>query len=115
MITRGHRPERLIRRRPDRGEVGGGGVHVRHPHLDAEGAALGQVDGGLVLVPLDRRQEGGQVLDGMVRLQPGRLIGDETVAVGVGLVEGVVGEGLDDVEKLGAEGLVVALGGHSPR
>ena len=45
----------------------------------------------------------------MVRLQPGRLVGDEAVAVGVGLVKGVVGERLDDVEQLRAERLVVAL------
>ncbi len=100
---------------PDGGEVRGRGVHVRHSHLDAEGAALGEVDGRLVLVALHRREQGGQVLDGVVRLQPGRLVGDEAVAVGVGLVEGVVGERLDDVEQLLAERLVVALLRRTPR
>ena len=43
-------------------------------------------------------------------LEPGRLVGDEAVPVGVGLVERVVGEGLDDVEQRGAELAAVALG-----
>ena len=49
----------------------------------------------------------------MVGLQPGRLVGDQAVAVRVRLVEGVVGEGLDDVEEGGADGLAVALA-HAP-
>ena len=51
---------------------------------------------------------------GIVRLEPGRLVGDEPVAVGVGLVERVVGERLDDVEQLRAELLAVALRDTQP-
>ena len=93
-----------------RGELGQRAVDVGDLDLDAEGPALAEVDGGLVLVVLDRGQQAGQVLDRVVGLQPGGLIGDEPVAVGVGLVEGVVGEGLDDVEEGRAERLAVAGG-----
>ena len=96
------------------GELGQGAVDVGDQHLDAERPALAEVDGGLVLVVLDRGEQAGQVLDRVVGLQPGRLVGDEAVAVGVRLVEGVVGEGLDDVEEGGAELLAVALGRRSP-
>jgi len=47
----------------------------------------------------------------MVRLQPRRLVGDQAVPVGMGLVEGVVGERLDDVEQLLAQCLAVTLRG----
>ena len=43
-------------------------------------------------------------------LEPCRLVSDEPVAVGVGLVEGVVGERFDDVEQLGAQSLLVPGG-----
>ena len=98
------------RRRRHGGELGGRQVDVGHPHLDAHRAALGQVDGRLVLAVLHRGQQGGQVLDRVVGLEPGRLVGDQAVAVGVALVEGVVGEGLDDVEQLVAELPAVAGG-----
>ena len=77
--------------------------------VDAHRAALGQVDRRLVLVVLHRGQQGRHVLDRVVRLEPGRLVGHQAVAVGVRLVEGVVGEGLDDVEELRAQLLAVAL------
>ena len=80
-------------------EVGQRSVHVRYQDLDAHRPALGQVGGRLVLVVLDRGEQAGQVLDGVVGFEPCRLVGDETVAIGVGLVEGVVSEGLDDVEE----------------
>jgi hypothetical protein len=107
----------LADRAPRPGRVVGGElrqrpVDVGDEHLDPHRPALTQVDGGLVLVVLDRGQQAGQVLDRVVGLQPGRLVGDEPVAVGVGLVERVVGERLDDVEQRGAERLVVA-GGHA--
>ena len=44
-----------------------------------------------------------QVLGRVVRLEVGGLVRDEPVAVGVALVEGVVGELLDDVEPLRAQ------------
>ena len=84
-------------------------VDVGHTHVDAEIAALGQVDGRLVLVVFHRGQQGGQVLDRIVRLQPGGLVGDESVAVGVGLVERVVGERLDLLEKRVAELLAISI------
>ncbi len=36
------------------------------------------------------------------------MVADETISKGVALVEGVVGEWLDDIEEIGAEFLVVA-------
>ena len=78
-------------------------------------AALGEVDRRLVLVVLDRGQQRRHVLDRVVRLEPGRLVGHQPVAVGVRLVERVVGERLDDVEELRAELLAVALGRRSRR
>ena len=99
---------------PVRGELGHRAVHVGHEHVDPHGAALGQVHRRLVLVVLDRGQQRRHVLDRVVRLEPRRLVGDEPVAVGVRLVERVVGEGLDDVEELRAELLAVALPATQP-
>ena len=45
----------------------------------------------------------------MVRLQPGRLVGDEAVAEGVRLAERIVSERLDDVEQLRPELVAVTL------
>ena len=98
-----------------RRELGHRAVHVGHQHVDAHGPALGQVHRRLVLVVLDRGQQRRHVLDRVVRLEPRRLVGHEAVAVGVGLVEGVVGERLDDVEELRAQLLAVALGRRSRR
>jgi hypothetical protein len=55
-----------------------------------------------------------QVLNGIVGLEPRVLIGDQRVAVGVRLVEGVIGEGLDIVKESLAELAAVAscLGTH---
>ena len=97
------------------GEVRGRRVDVGHQDVDAHGAALGQVDGRLVLVVLDAGEQGGQVLDGVVGLQPGRLVGDQAVAEGVRLAEGVVGERLDDVEQLCCPVGAVAVAPRSRR
>ncbi len=89
-------------------EVGVGNVDVGHEHRDAHGAALSQILGRRVLVVLDRGEEGGEVGHRVMGLEPRRLVADEPVAVGVRLVEGVVGERLDDVEELLAQVLAVA-------
>ena len=83
----------------DGGELRARDVDVGDQHVDAPGPALGQVDGGLVLVILDAGEQRGQVLGRVVGLQPGGLVADEAVAEGVAAVEPVVGEGLDDVEQ----------------
>ena len=61
------------------GEVALGLVHVGHEHRDADLPALVEVDGGLVLVGLDAREQGGEVLDRVVRLQVRGLVRDEAV------------------------------------
>ena len=95
------------------GEVGLGDVHVGHQHRDAHLAALVEVDRRLLQAGLDRGEQAGQVLDRVVRLEVRGLVGDQAVPVRVRLVEGVVGEVLDDVEQVGAERLAVA-GGVAP-
>ncbi len=91
----------------ERSEVERRDVDVGHEHLDAHLAALGEVDGGLVLARLHAREERGEVLDRMVSLQPRGLVRDEAIAIGVALAERVVGERLDEVEQLRADLLSV--------
>ena len=93
-----------------RREVGLRPVDVGHLDGDAHGPALGQVDGRLLQAGLDAGQQGGQVLGRVVRLEVGGLVGHVAVAEAVRLVEGVVGEGLDDVEPLRAQLGAVAVG-----
>ena len=83
----------------DGGEVGDRLVDVRGQHLDAELAALGQVDGGLVLVVADRGEQRGHVLGRVVGLEVGGPVRDQSVAGGVRLVERVTGEGQHDVPE----------------
>ena len=87
---------------PDRvaldGELEVAGVDVRREDRDAEPAALGDGGRDLLLVRAERRQDAGHVLDGVVGLQVGRLVGDEAVAGRVGLVEAVPLEGLEGLE-----------------
>ena len=85
-------------------------VDVRYVHDDAQHPALVQVHGGLVQVRLDACQQGRQVLHRIVGLEIGDLVGDQAVAVRMALVEGVVGELLDDVEQFLAQGRAVAGG-----
>ncbi len=70
--------------------------------------ALREVHGRLVLARLHAREQRGEVLDRVMGLQPRGLVRDEAVAVRVALAERVVGERLDDVEQLRADGLAVA-------
>ena len=46
----------------------------------------------------------------MMGLEPRRLIRHEAIAIGVALVEGIVSEGLDDVEQRGTERVAIARG-----
>ena len=91
------RPKRMSA--PTRGEVGVGLVDVGRQHLDAHPAALVEVDRRLVLVVADAGEQRGHVLGRVVRLEVGRPVGDQAVAGGVRLVEGVVGERDQDVPQ----------------
>ena len=73
-------------------------MDVRRPDLDPHPAALGDGRGDLLLVVAERGQHGGHVVDGVVRLQVGGLVGDQPVAGGVGLVEAVALERLEGSE-----------------
>ena len=61
-------------------EVAVGRVHVGDEHVDAALATLVEEDRGLVLVRLDAREQGGQVLVGVVRLEVRGLVRDVAVA-----------------------------------
>ena len=66
---------------------------------DAEADRLAPELGDLVGVPGLERQRGGHELDRVVRLHPGRLVGDEGIGRRVGLVEAVLrelGAGVED-------------------
>ena len=77
--------------------------------------ALVEEDRRLVLVGLHAREQRGEVLDRMVRLQVRGLVREVAVADRVRLVERVVGERLDRVEDLLAERPVVTLARRSRR
>jgi hypothetical protein len=102
---------------PDRpvahGEVAVRLVHVGHQHRDADLPAFVQIYRGLILVGLDAREQCGEILDRVVRLQVRGLVRNEAVPHGVRFVERVVGERLDDVEHLLAEVATVSLGDAS--
>ena len=77
------------------GELEVAGVDVRRPDLDAHAAALGDRGGDLLLVRTERGQHGRHVIDRVVRLEVGGLVGDQAVARGVRLVEAVALERLE--------------------
>ncbi len=83
---------------PFDGELEPGAMDVRHPDLDAEAAALGDGRGDLLLVGAEGGQHARHVLDRVVRLEVGGLVGDEPVARRVGLVEAVALERLEGGE-----------------
>ena len=76
-----------------------------------EHSATADADAGVGIGrALRHLQHGGHVLDGVVGLEVGGLVGDGAVAPAVGLVEGVAGERFDEREdRLGIR-LAVALG-----
>ena len=82
-------------------EFGAGAVDVGRQDRDAEPRAFLHVAGELVGVRQIQRHRGGEEGDGVVRLQPGRLVADQRIGGRVGFVEAVVGEALHQVEDLG--------------
>ena len=82
-----------------RREVGLGLVHAGRQDLDPHVAAFGQVNRHLVLVVLDRGQQRRHVLGREVGLEVGRPVRHQPVGGRVRLVEGVVGEGQQDVPQ----------------
>ena len=94
-------------------ELQGGRVDVGWQHLDVLGAHVGEVQRHLVLVVTHTGEQGGTVLGWIVGLEVGRPVRDESVACGVGLVEGVSGERDHDVPQ-GLDGVVgVAVLAHA--
>src|SRR5918993_300365 len=97
-----------------RGEVRVGLVDVRGEHGDGHAPAGPEVLGAGVLVVLDAGQQGRHVLHRVVGLEVGGLPGDQAVAGGVGPVEGVAGERLDQPPQGGrlvvGEALLAAAG-----
>src|SRR5205085_2691896 len=104
-----HRRQTEPDRVPFAGEVAERRIHVGYEHGDLELAALAEVDGGLVEIRLDARQERRKIRDRVVRLEPCGLVRDEAVPDAVRLVEGVIGEGLDLLEVVVCELLRVAV------
>ncbi len=103
-----HRGEPVANVALVRREVEVRGVHVRRKHRDVHQAAGVQVVRLLVLVVLDAGEQRRHVLDRMVGLQVGGLVGDERVSAGVRGVEAVVRERHDEVEDLLCQRLLVA-------
>ena len=69
-----------------------GFIDVGRKYLDAHSTTLTKVDGALVLIVLHARQEGCHVLGRVVRFQVCGPVRDQSIARGMSLVEGVVGE-----------------------
>ena len=92
-----------------------GDVHVGRQHLDAHLVAGGDVERHPVLRVHDRGDERGHVLGRPVRLQVGGAVGDQRVAGGVRLVEGVVLRLLHVLPELGRHRRRDARSPRSPR
>ena len=75
-------------------------VDIGREDIDPHVAALVQVENELVLVAHFRAQQGRHELDRIVRLQVGRLVGDERVSRGVRFVEPVARELFHEIEEL---------------
>ena len=94
------------------GEFEMAAVDVRRSHLDRHAPALGDRRGDLLLVGSEGGQDGGHVVDRVVRLEVRRLVGDQPVARGMGLVEAVALERLERLEhRVDDLGLDAAFGG----
>ena len=83
-------------------------VDVRRQDRDAQPPALGDRRRDLLLVRAEGGEDARHVLDRVVRLEVGGLVGDEPVAGRVRLVEAVALEGLE-----GGEDVVDDLGRHA--
>ena len=95
---------------PGYGEVGVGFVDVGRQQRNPELLALGDILGDLGAVFKDRRQQRGHVLLRIVRLHIGRTVGDDGIADGVRLVEGVARKVQDLVIDAVRHGLAHAVG-----
>ena len=91
------------------GELQVARMDVRREDGDPEPAAFGDGRRDLLLVRPEGRQHARHVLDGVVRLQVGGLVGDEPITRRVGLVEPVTLERLE-----GGEDRVDGPGRHAP-
>ncbi len=87
-----HRAQAVADVLADGGEVQARLVDIGRQHRDAQAAAVGEVDGRLVLVVAHRGEQPRHVFGRIVGLEVGRPVGHQAVAGGVGLVERVVGE-----------------------
>ena len=94
-------------------EVLFGLIDGRRQHLDAQVAAVRQVNGGLILFIAHRGQQRSHVLRCIVGLEVGRPEGHQAVARGVGLVKRVGREGLDGAPQRVHGGLGVAVFLHA--
>src|SRR3954469_17639924 len=81
-------------------EIGARAVDRRRLDPDAEALRLAAEFAELVGVVERKRHRGGEELDRVVRLEVGRLVGNERVGGRVALVEAVVGELGEEVEDL---------------
>src|SRR5205823_14555923 len=81
-------------------------VHVGRQHGDAVGPRLGDVGDHLVGVVLLGGEQRGHELDGVVRLQPRGLVGDQAVSGGMGIVND---ESVGDKVVVAFDGQVVGI------
>ena len=107
-VANGRQPERDLA--IDGCKVELGAVDVGHQDPNPHRAAFVQVQGGAVLVTLDRGEQRRHVLGRVVRLEPCGLVGHKPVRRRVRSVEAVAGEVLDEAEQLLGERFVVAVG-----
>ena len=89
--------------RDDGGEVGVRDLYVGRHDGDVHLAALGDVLDYVLGLRGFAGQQRGHELDGIVRLEPGGVIGEQRVGGGVRLVEAVAGELLHQVEDLSGD------------
>src|SRR3954471_24629018 len=75
-------------------------VHVRGQHGNAVGPRLGDVRHHLVGVVLLRSQERRHELDGMMRLEPGRLVSDQTISRTVTFIETIFRKLFHQIENI---------------
>ena len=77
------------------GEVGLRLIDVGGQQMDAAVPALGDILSHLLAGVQHGGEQGGHILLGVVALEPGRLVAHNGVGHRVGLVEGVIGKGID--------------------
>ena len=93
-------------------EVDARSIHIGGHHLDAHGAAVGDVALHLGAVAGIHREQGGHIGHRIVGLEVGGLIGHRAVGGGMALVEAILGEQHHLLEQgFGDPGLHASLGG----